>query len=471
MGRFAGIVKANDVRGLVPEHLTDEIARCFGAAFADIAGPHIVVGHDMRTSADELVAAFIDGARRRGADITHIGLCSTDGLYFASGILQAPGVVFTASHNPARYNGMKLCYAGARPVGADTGLPDLARRAEEYYDSGIPHGPSRGGVTHRDILAEYARHLRDLVPFRAERRLKVVVDAGNGMAGLTAGAVLGTDAGLADLGVDIVPMYFELDGTFPHHEPNPLDPANLVDLQTAVIAEQADLGLAFDGDADRCFVIDELGVPINPSAITALVGLREVAKELNRGADPVVIRNLITSRAVLDLISAAGAEVVTTKVGHAYIKEEMAARDAVFGGEHSAHYYFRDFFYADSGMLAALHVLSALAESDLAASDLAEMYTPHSSSGEINSTVTDTDETLAAIRAAMAADLAVGKVTLDETDGLTFSHWEDLPRWWFNVRPSNTEPLLRLNVEAEDLDVMEKIRDSVLAIIREENVS
>ncbi len=470
MSVFDDIVKANDVRGIFPDQFTPDIARCFGAAFSDIAGSQIVVGHDMRTSADVLVDAFIDGARRRGAAVTHVGLCSTDGLYYASGALDAPGVMFTASHNPARYNGMKLCFAGARPIGRQTGLPELSRRAEEYLAAGI--GKERSGtLTHRDILPDYAAYLRKLVPLSLGRRLKVVVDAGNGMAGLTAPAVLGTDGGLEDIGIDLVRMYFDLDGTFPNHQANPLDQTNLIDLQTAVIAQQADIGLAFDGDADRCVAVDEKGVPIDPSAITTLIGLREVAKELARGASPVVVRNLITSRAVVDLISAAGAEVVTTKVGHAYIKQEMAERNAVFGGEHSAHYYFRDFFSADSGMLAALHVLSALGETDLNASDLAAMYTPNASSGEINAIVTDTDDVLARVLAAFASDIDSGHTLVDEMDGLTLSHWEATPRWWFNVRPSNTEPLLRLNVEAQDHDVMEKIRDSVLAIIRQENSS
>lgn len=470
MDVFDEIVKANDVRGLVPDHFTHEISRCFGAAFCDLVGSGIVVGRDMRASSEPLVEAFVDGARRRGADVTDIGLCSTDGLYFASGVLDSPGVMFTASHNPAQYNGMKLCYAGARPMGRESGLPELARRAQEYLHGEVPR-IGHGSLVSRDMLPDYATYLRRLAPISGQRRLKVVVDAGNGMAGLTAGAVLGSDLGSAEAGIDLVPMYFDLDGTFPNHEPNPLDPANLVDLQTAVIAQQADLGLAFDGDADRCFVVDEKGVPIDPSAITTLVGLREVAKEKARGVTPVIIRNLITSRAVEDLINAAGGEVVTTRVGHAYIKEEMAARDAVFGGEHSAHYYFRDFFYADSGMLAALHVLSVLAESDLSASDLAAMYTPYSLSGEINSTVADVDDTLARLRAAFAPDVDSGHTEVDDTDGLTFSHWEAPPRWWFNVRPSNTEPLLRLNVEAEDEDVMVKMRDSVLNIIRQESTT
>lgn len=464
---FSRIVKANDVRGLAPEEFSPDVARSFGAAFVDLVGPELVVGHDMRESAEALVPAFIEGAMTRGAHITHIGLCSTDGLYFASGDLDLPGVMFTASHNPAEYNGMKLCYSGARPIGGETGLPELVDRAREYLAS-PPSSGEGGTLTHKDVLPQYARYLRSLVPMASERRLKVVVDAGNGMAGLTAGAVLGTDAELPDLGIDLVPMYFELDGTFPNHEANPLDPANLVDLQAAVIAQEADLGLAFDGDADRCFAIDENGVPIDPSAIITLVGLRETARELEAGRTPVVIRNIIASRSVEDLLGAAGATVITTRVGHAFIKEEMALHDAVFGGEHSAHYYFRDFFYADSGMLAALHLLGVLAETGMASSELSTMYTPHYASGEINSTLRDVDAAMDRLRAAFAPDIATGHTQVDELDGLTFSHWEELPRWHFNVRPSNTEPLLRLNVEAEDEDVMEKIRDNVLGIIRQE---
>lgn len=468
MAAFEDIVKANDVRGVVPDQLTAHITRAFGAAFADHVGADVVVGHDMRTSSPQLVEAFIDGATARGVNVTHIGLCSTDGLYYATGALNSPGVMFTASHNPAQYNGMKLCYAGAKPMGRETGLELVAQRAATYAHDGIEQQRPRGQLTQRDMLTDYAAHLRSLVRIEPDRRMKVVVDAGNGMAGLTTPAVLGTDAGLDDLGVDIVPMYFDLDGTFPHHEPNPLDPANLVDLQTAVIAHQADLGLAFDGDADRCFFVDEKGVTISPSAITALVGLNEVHREQAAGNQPVVVRNLITSRAVDDLITAAGGRVVTTRVGHAYIKEVMATHDAVFGGEHSAHYYFRDFFYADSGMLAALHVLAALATSRLAASDISVMYNPNAASGEINSTVEDIGDTLDTIEQAFRTEADAGQVSVDSSDGLTISHWHRTPRWWFNVRPSNTEPLIRLNVEAEHEDVMEKVRDEVIRIIRKE---
>ncbi len=464
------VVKAYDVRGVVPDEWDADVARALGAAIADVVGSEgvpIVVGHDMRDSSPELAQAFGEGAAWRGCDVVHIGLCSTDGLYHASGMLEAPGAMFTASHNPARYNGIKMCRALARPVGQDTGLADVRRLAEQYLDEGIPAAGEQGSVTTRDTLADYARLLRSLVDLEGGRPLKVAIDAGNGMAGLTAPAVLSTAAGLPDLGFEIVPLYFELDGTFPNHEANPLEPANLVDLQGAVIASGADIGLAFDGDADRCFVVDERGVPVSPSAVTGLVGLREVEKEKAAGREATVIHNLITSRAVPDLLGAAGARTVRSRVGHSFIKAQMAAEDAVFGGEHSAHYYFRDFWFADTGMLAAMHVLRALREQDRTLSELAEMYTPYAASGEINSTVPDADAARARVMEAFADDIASGEVTVDELDGLTLDHWQANPRWWINLRASNTEPLLRLNVEAEHTDIMEKLRDAVLAIVRE----
>src|SRR4051812_21031596 len=346
----------------------------------------------MRPSGPELVAAFADGLAVRGVDVIRVGLASTDGLYFASGALGIPGAMFTASHNPAQYNGIKLCRAGARPVGQDSGLTTVRELAGDYLATGaVPEvdAAERGTVEDRDMLAEYAAFLRSLVDLSGIRPLKVVVDAGNGMGGFTAPAVLGTGAGLPGLPLDVVPLYFELDGTFPNHEANPLEPENLRDLQAAVVEHDADLGLAFDGDADRCFVVDEHGDPVSPSAITALVGLREVARERAEGRTPTVIHNLITSQVVPDLVGAAGARVVRTRVGHSFIKAEMAAHDAVFGGEHSAHYYFRDFFFADTGMLAAMHVLAALGETPLGTrlSDLAEAYQPYAASGEINSRV------------------------------------------------------------------------------------
>lgn len=469
------IIKAYDVRGLVPEELSPEVARAIGAAFArtvvrpEASGdgrPAVVVGRDMRDSGPGLVDAFAAGLTAEGVDVVRIGLCSTDGLYHASGVLGLPGAMFTASHNPAAYNGIKLCRAGARPVGEATGLAEIRAVAQELLDddaaAAAPDAP--GQVTDREMLGEYATFLRDLVDLSGIRPLKVVVDAGNGMAGLTAPAVLGAAAGLPGLPLEIVPLYFELDGTFPNHEANPLEPANLLDLQTAVVANGADIGLAFDGDADRCFVVDEKGVPVSPSAITALVGLREVEKEKAAGRTPTVIHNLITSRAVPDLLSAAGARVVRTRVGHSFIKAEMAAHEAVLGGEHSAHYYFRDFFFADTGMLAALHVLAALGTQPNPLSEVAEMYEPYVSSGEINSRVPDAAEATA--RVLDAYRVAYPGIEVDTLDGVTVSHWDGHPQWWFNLRASNTEPLLRLNVEAADHDIMEKVRDDVLSLVR-----
>lgn len=480
------IIKAYDVRGVVPDEWDADVARAIGAAFARVVvipewahvpddgepaepaeKPGIVIGQDMRDSGDALVAAFAEGVTSAGVDVIRIGLCSTDGLYHASGVMERPGAMFTASHNPAKYNGIKMCRSGARPVGLDSGLADVRRRAQEYVDDGLPAGaPVAGSVTTRETLAEYAAYLRNLVDISGIRPLKVVVDAGNGMAGLTAPAVLGEAAGLPALPLDVVPLYWELDGTFPNHEANPLEPKNLEDLRAAVVEHDADLGLAFDGDADRCFVIDEHGDPVSPSAITALVGLREVEREKAEGRTPTVIHNLITSRAVPDFLGAAGARVVRTRVGHSYIKAEMADNDAVFGGEHSAHYYFRDFFFADTGMLAALHVLAALGEQPHALSDLAEMYEPYSSSGEVNSTVADVPAARARVVDAYVTHQGGGEVEVDELDGLTVSHWDSHPQWWFNLRASNTEPLLRLNVEAADEDIMIKVRDDVLSLVR-----
>ncbi|WP_159619807.1 phosphomannomutase/phosphoglucomutase [Ruania rhizosphaerae] len=472
MSDLSAIVKAYDVRGVVPDELDEECAQALGAAFADVAaapdgGTLVAVGYDMRDSSPGLAAAFAEGAAWRGVDVVMIGLCSTDGLYYVSGSRGIAGAMFTASHNPAQYNGIKMCHPGARPVGRGAGLEQVQHLAEQYLDEGIPAAERQGEIRTEDTLADYAQHLRSLVGLDGQRPLKVVIDAGNGMAGLTAGAVLGTEAGLPDLGLEIVPMYFELDGTFPNHEANPLDPDNLIDLQTAVIGEQADIGLAFDGDADRCFVIDERGVAVNPSAVTALVGLRELEKEKAAGREATVIHNLITSRAVPELIEAAGGRAVRTRVGHSFIKAQMAEEQAVFGGEHSAHYYFRDFWFADTGMLAAMHVLQALGSSSATLSELSEIYTPYYSSGEINSRVSDPEAALQRVRDAFADDIASGVVAVEEFDGVTFSHWDAAPRWWFNLRSSNTEPLLRLNVEAHDEDILAKITDGVLAVVRE----
>ncbi|MER5752133.1 phosphomannomutase/phosphoglucomutase [Streptomyces sp. NPDC002088] len=446
------IVKAYDVRGVVPDQWDESLAEFFGAAFVQVTGADaIVIGHDMRPSSPGLSRAFARGAAARGVDVTEIGLCSTDQLYYASGAFGLPGAMFTASHNPAQYNGIKLCRAGAAPVGQDTGLAEIRELAERWTESGAPEpAATRGTITRRDTLEDYAAYLRSLVDLTSIRPLKVVVDAGNGMGGHTVPTVFG------GLPLTVVPMYFELDGTFPNHEANPLDPANIVDLQKRVADEGADLGIAFDGDADRCFVVDEHGDPVSPSAITALVAARELARNGGRGT---VIHNLITSSTVPEVVKENGGTPVRTRVGHSFIKAEMANSGAIFGGEHSAHYYFKDFWNADTGMLAALHVLAALGGQEGPLSGLVAQYDRYSGSGEINSTVADQADRLAAIKAAYENR---EDVTLDELDGLTIT----TPDWWFNVRPSNTEPLLRLNAEARDETMMAKVRDEVLSIIR-----
>jgi len=469
---LADFVKAYDVRGTVPDQLSPEVAHAIGAAFAEVVAvpdgaDGVVIGHDMRPSSPELSAAFAAGVTSRGVDVTVIGLCSTDGLYYASGALHLPGAMFTASHNPARYNGIKLCRSAARPVGQDSGLAEIRDLAQWMLGggSGLAHpagGP--GSVTAHDLLGDYAAFLRGLVDLSGSRPLKVVVDAGNGMGGHTVPAVLGTSAGLPELPLEIVPLYFELDGTFPNHEANPLDPANLVDLQAAVREHGADIGLAFDGDADRCFVVDADGEPVSPSAVTGLVAVREIARARDGGdAEVAVVHNVISSAAVREVILEAGATPVRTRVGHSFIKAEMARAGAVFGGEHSAHYYFRDFWFADTGMLAAMHVLAALGEQDRPLSELCAEYERYVASGEINSTVSDQPAVVEQVR----AWAHVRGARTDELDGLTVTCPEgQSPSWWFNVRASNTEPLLRLNVEAADHETMQNVRDELLALIR-----
>ncbi|MDJ0311642.1 phosphomannomutase/phosphoglucomutase [Arthrobacter sp. H35-D1] len=458
--------KAYDVRGIVGESITADSVRAVAAAFVDVlelAGESVLVGGDMRPSSPEFCQAFAEGAAGRGANVTLLGLISTDELYFASGILNAAGVVFTASHNPAEYNGMKMTRAGAVPLSSETGLAEIRDLAQSYLNDGIPDGTpsgSAGEIGEDDILKQYAQYLRKLVDLSDSRPLKIVVDAGNGMAGMTTPAVLG-DTLLPSLPFEIVPLYFELDGTFPNHPANPLEPANLLDLQAAVVAHGADIGLAFDGDADRCFVIDETGAPLSPSAVTALVARREIARAQALGEDhPTVIHNLITSRAVPELITHDGGRAVRTRVGHSFIKATMAAEGAVFGGEHSAHYYFRDFFNADTGMLAAMHVLAALGEQDGTLSDLGREYEPYVSSGEINSQLADVPAAVARVRATYTRE----GITVDELDGITFTANDGT--WWFNLRASNTEPFLRLNAEAVDAVTMADIRDDVLAVVR-----
>jgi len=450
---LSSIVKAYDVRGVVPDQWDEDVARALGAAFAEFVSAEsgattVVTAHDMRESSVPLSRAFAEGVISRGVDVIEAGLGSTDLLYFAAGSLDVPGAMFTASHNPAQYNGIKMCRAGAAPIGQESGLAQIREFAErDSYD----RDPGRvGEVTSRDLLPEYAAYLRQLVDLSGIRPLKVVVDAGNGMGGHTVPVVL------ADLPLDVVPLYFELDGSFPNHEANPLDPANLVDLQAAVREHGADLGLAFDGDADRVFVVDERGEAVPPSAITALVAVRELAK----GHGTTIIHNLITSRAVPEIVREHGGDPVRTRVGHSFIKAEMARTDAVFGGEHSAHYYFRDFWRADTGMLAAMHVLAALGEQSRPLSELAAAYSRYAASGEINSTVADAADRTAAVRKAYEE---TDGVSVDELDGLTVT----LPDGaWFNLRASNTEPLLRLNVEAPDAARMAELRDRVLELVR-----
>jgi len=448
---LSAIVKAYDIRGIVGEQLNSAVVHDIGAAFAELIGrsagsPAVVIGYDMRDSSPGLAAAFAQGVTSRSVDVISIGLASTDMLYFASGCLDLPGAMFTASHNPTRYNGIKLCRAGPAPVGQDSGLDEIRIAVE----GGREPGPGGGVVTERDMLADYAQYLRSLVDLSAIRPLRVVVDAGNGMGGYTVPAVV------EGLPLSVIPLYFELDGNFPNHEANPLDPANLVDLQAAVREHGADLGLAFDGDADRCFVIDEGGEPVSPSAITALVATRELATE--PGA--TVIYNLITSQAVPEIVAEHGGRPVRTRVGHSFIKQRMAETGAIFGGEHSAHYYFRSFWRADSGMLAGLHVLAALGRQQRPLSALMAEFSRYAASGEINSTVDDQRARMALVRERFAAR---DGIQLDELDGLTVR----CPNGsWFNLRPSNTEPLLRLNVEARDTAAVEVLRDEVLALVR-----
>jgi phosphomannomutase len=463
---LASIVKAYDIRGTVPDQLDERVAGALGTAFvtalreAGEPAGRIVLAYDMRESSPGLAAAFAAGANAAGAGVVDAGLASTDLLYYAAGSLDLPGAMFTASHNPAGYNGVKLCRAGARPIGQDTGLGRIRELAQDLLD-GRPKDPPEGSpmatpdgdqVERRDLLPDYAAHLRTLVDLRGIRPLTVVVDAGNGMAGHTVPAVLG-GAVLEPLPLAVVPLYFELDGSFPNHEANPLEPANLVDLQEAVRHHGADLGLAFDGDADRCFVVDERGEPVSPSAVTGLVAARELAK--HPGA--AVIHNLITSASVPEIVVEHGGVPVRSRVGHSFIKERMATTGAVFGGEHSAHYYFRDFWGADTGMLAAMHVLAALGGQPEPLSGLVAKYQRYVASGEINSTVSDQAATTARVAAAYAGQ------ELDDLDGLTVRFADGA---WFNLRPSNTEPLLRLNVEAPTGTRMAALRDEVLAVVR-----
>jgi phosphomannomutase len=447
---LSAIVKAYDVRGTVPDQLDEPVARALGAAFAQFAGsPSLVIARDMRESGVALSRAFAEGVTAQGVDVVDAGLGSTDLLYFAAGSMGVPGAMFTASHNPAEYNGIKLCLAGARPVGQDTGLAQIRADAERFLADGVPRS-GQGSVTEQALLPAYADFVKSLVPgLDGIRPLKVAVDAGNGMGGYTVPAVL------EGLPLDVQALYFELDGSFPNHEANPIEAENLRDLQRAVRESGADLGLAFDGDADRCFVVDEQGRIVSPSILTALIAERE----LKRVPGSVVIHNLITSRVVPEVVRENGGTPVRTRVGHSFIKAVMAERDAVFGGEHSGHFYFRDFWNADSGMFAALHTLAALGGQPGPLSSLLSSYDRYVPSGEINSRVADATAKLQQLKEAYADQ------EQDELDGLTVELGDGA---WFNVRASNTEPLLRLNAEAADEATMSHLRDEVLAIIRSE---
>jgi phosphomannomutase len=458
------MVKTYDVRGLVNVDLTEDVVEALAAGFVDeleLSGKSVIVGHDMRDSSPLFEQAFTRGATARGANVISIGLCSTDESYFASGQMNLAAAMFTASHNPATYNGIKFSRAGARGISLDTGLAAIRDRAKAFLSDGISSVATPGSYSKKDVLVEYARYLRTLVDLSSVKPMRVVVDAANGMGGLTVPAVLGEAAGLAKLPIEIIDMYFELDGTFPNHEANPLEPKNLVDLQKAVVEHKADLGLAFDGDADRCFVIDENGNPVTPSAVAAMVAKREIARAKEVDADITILYNLITSKVVAEVIEAEGAIGERTKVGHSLIKDRMAATNAAFGGEHSAHYYFKSFWGADNGMLAAMHVLAEFGSQPDTLSAISKQYNPYFLSGEINSTVTDVSAAKARIEGAFES-----RADFDHLDGVTVSgtdsegHW-----WWFNVRASNTEPLLRLNVEAKQQATMEAIRDEVLALI------
>lgn len=445
------IFKAYDIRGLVGTELTPDFAFATGAAFARFIIQErepgtIVIGEDMRPSSPQLADAFSAGVTSLGLDVIRIGLASTDMLYFAAGKLNMPGAMFTASHNPAEYNGIKLCLSGARPIGKESGLVTI----ENFVRSGSPIAfGSVGKESERNLLNDYVKHLHTLVDVSGIRKLKVVIDAGNGMAGYTAPAIF------EGLNLEIIPMYFELDGSFPNHEANPIDAKNLKDLQKAVKKHGADIGLAFDGDADRCFLVDENGETVNPSDLTALIADRELKKHPRSS----IIYNLISSRSVVEVIEENGGTALRSRVGHSYIKAMMAQSGAIFGGEHSGHFYFKDFWCADSGALAALHAIAALGTTKGSLSKLLKPYQRYFSSGEINSKVKDAQKSMDTIEQKYAE---LDSVTIDHLDGLTVNG----DSWWFNLRPSNTEPLLRLNVEAKTLARMEKIKEEVLATVR-----
>jgi phosphomannomutase len=440
------IFKAYDVRGIYPDDIDEVLARRIGNAFAHFTGAHrIVVGRDMRPSSAPLAAAFTEGATLAGADVTDLGLCSTDVVYFAAGTFDAPGAMFTASHNPAQYNGIKLCRAGAAPIGEQTGLQQI----KEMVASGVTsRGEVAGKVDQRDVLDAFGTHVRSFVDASVLTPLKVVADTANGMGGLVVPKVF------EGLPFALSLLFGELDGTFPNHPADPIQPENLKDLQRAVVDQGADIGLAFDGDADRVFLVDDLGQPVSGSTTTAIVA----AAILDRHPGETIVHNLICSRSVPEIIREHGGTPMRTRVGHSFIKQVMAESGAIFGGEHSAHYYFRDNWRADSGSIAALCVLEQLCRVGVPLSELRKPFERYVQSGEINSRVADPAATIDAVAREF------GDRPQDRLDGLTV----DCGDWWFNLRPSNTEPLLRLNLEASDAAACDAHTRKVLALVRSE---
>jgi phosphomannomutase len=441
---LAPIFKAYDIRGTVPEQIDEEVTRRIGDAFAVYTrAPRIVLGRDSRLSSPALAAAFAEGATARGADVIDIGLATTDMLYFASGRLNIPGAMFTASHNPPQWNGVKLCRAGAAPVGEDSGLMDVRDLAERHEP---PSAAAAGRVSKHDMVDEYVDHVLGFVDARRMAPLLVVADTANGMGGLVLPAIF------ERLPVKLVGLYLELDGTFPNHPADPIQPENQEDVQKAVVEHDADIGLAFDGDADRVFVTDERAEGVSGSLITALVA--EAMLEREPGA--TVLHNVICSWVVPEVIRERGGTPIRTRVGHSLIKKVMAETGAVFGGEHSGHYYFRDHYRADSGIIAALLVLERLSQAGVPMSELLAPYRRYHASGEINSEVDDQEARIEEVAAAFPDG------SEDRLDGLTVQYRD----WWFNVRPSNTEPLLRLNVEARTPELLEEKTTELLRLIR-----
>jgi len=439
------IFKAYDVRGVVPDDLDDDLVRAIGGAYAQITDDRpILIGRDCRLSSPDLAAALAEGITAQGSDVVDLGLASTDLLYFASGSLDLPGIMITASHNPKQYNGLKFCQPGARPVGEETGLRDI----RAIVEAGVTPATTRGSVEHRDLLDAYVEHVLRFVDLEAMRPLTVVADTANGMGGLVVPAVF------ERLPITAHYLFRELDGTFPNHPADPLNPENQKDLKAAVLEHGADVGLAFDGDADRVFLVDERAEDVSGSLLTAIVAVSMLRKE--PGAK--IVHNLICSWVVPETIREHGGVPVRTRVGHSFIKQIMAETGAIFGGEHSGHYYFRENYRADSGLIAGVVALGELSASGGSLSALLEPYRRYWDSGEINSTVAD--------QAGKLEELAAlhGDAKLDRLDGLTIEY-ED---WWCNVRPSNTEPLLRLNVEARTQELLDDRTAELLAVIRDE---